>query len=194
MDAHCWSALCAYELGEFLPAKERIETAEKLRMEVLRQVRPLPLIEAMQGLIGIQQPSQRSKSSNMVQKAMTHVKDADWQTHFVAGRVAFELGRQDTKAKAYFERALKINPDCQYAKYWLGYLQTTSTETRVRDLDAGIALLESTWSFSAKQSWRIGVALARAYDAAGRELAASRQWKTTLELVPISERSNLKLK
>jgi hypothetical protein len=194
MDAYCWSALCAYELGEFLPAKERIETAEKLRTEVLRQVRPIRLIEAMQGLIAIQLPAQRSKSASIVQKAMTNVDKDDWQTPFVAGRAAVELGRQDSRAKAFFERTLKINPDCQYAKYWLGHLQTTSTETRVRDLDAGIAMLESTWSFSGMQSWRIGVALARAYDAAGREPAASRQWKSTLELVPVSERSKLKLK
>jgi tetratricopeptide (TPR) repeat protein len=194
IDAYCWSALCAYELGDFALAKERIEAVEKLRIEVLRQVRPLPLIEATQGLIAIQQPGQRAKSSGMVQKAITHVKDTDWQTPFVAGRAAVELGRQDAKAKAYFERALKIDPECQYAKYWLGHLQTTSTETRVRDLDAGIALLESTWSFSGEQSWRVGVALARAYDAANRQSDASRQWETTLKLVPTSERAKLKLK
>lgn len=194
MDAYCWSALCAYELGEYLPAKERIEAAEKLRTEVLMQVRPIRLIEAMQGLIAIQQPAQRSKSAAILQRAMTNLDKDDWQTPFVAGRAAVELGRQDAKAKAYFERALKINPECQYAKYWLGLLQTTSTETRVRDLDGGIALLESTWSFSRKQSWRIGVALARAYEAADRGPAASRQWKTTLDLVPVSERSKLNLK
>jgi tetratricopeptide (TPR) repeat protein len=194
MDAYCWSALCAYELGEYLPAKERIETAEKLRTEVLGQVRSVRFIEAMQGLVAIQQPAQRSKSTGMIQKAMTNVDKDDWQTPFVAGRAAVELGHQDSKAKAYFERALKINPDCEYARYWLGHLQATSTEARVRDLDAGIAMLESTWSFSRKRSWRVGVALARAYDAANRGPAANSQWKATLELVPVSERSKLNVK
>jgi tetratricopeptide (TPR) repeat protein len=193
LDAYCWGSLAAYELGEYQQAAELVQKVERLRMEIIRSARSLPQIEATEGLVVLNLPGQRSRSSGLVQKAMTHVdRGKDWQTHFLAGRAAVELGRNDSKAKAYFLAALRIDPNCHHASYWLGRLQTTAADETVRDVDAGIALLESAWSRAGKRSWRISFALVQAYDAAKRPVDAHRQWETTLALTPVQKHDELK--
>jgi hypothetical protein len=147
----------------------------------------------MQGLVALQTQGQKSKSAGLVQKAISRAdKDSDWQTYFIAGRASEETGRLDGKAKVFLERALKIDPDCHQAAYFLGRLQTTSSEKSVRDVDAGIKLLESAWSRTGKRSWRIGFALVKAYDAGKRDSDATRQWEATLALAPVRVHEQLK--
>ena len=193
VDGFCWGALCAYDLGDHEKANELVDRAEKLRIEVLRSAKPIPLIEATQGLLILSSQGKRSKSPSIIQKAITHVdRDRDWQTHFVAGRATSEIGRLDGKAKAYFERALGIESDCQHAAFWLGRLLTSSTDKTVRNVEEGIRLLEDVWKMTGERSWRISFALVQAYDAGARADQATKQWETTLALAPVREHERLK--
>jgi tetratricopeptide (TPR) repeat protein len=191
--AFCWGALCAYELGDYEKAAEWSEKADQLRVEIFQSRKPWAQIEALQGLIALNTPGQRSRSMGFIQKAMSHAdKVKDWETHFVAGRTLAENERQASRAKAYLEKALAIKPSCLCAKYWLARLQTTSADKSVQDVAAGTKLLESLWSRTGKRSWRISFALVRAYDAAERTADSDRQWATTLAMAPAGKHAELK--
>lgn len=191
--AYCWGALCAFELGDYEKAAEMIEKADKLRVEIFQSKKTWPQIEAYKGLVSYHLPGQRSKSAKWIQAAMTNVdKKRDWETHFVAGRALAENKQTASRAKAYFEQALKIKPNCGCAKYWLARLQTTSSDKSVRDVTAGTKTLESLWSRTNKRSWRISLALAKAYDADNRTPDADRQWEATSALAPADVHSDLK--
>ncbi|MBS0203573.1 MAG: hypothetical protein JSS49_11780 [Planctomycetes bacterium] len=196
-DAFCWGALCAYELGDYEKAAELVEKADKIRTQVLRIKKTWSQVEALQGLVCYQLPGQRGKSAGWIQKSMSHggkEKEADWVTPFIAARAASEHERYASKAKAYYERALKIKPNCLCAKYGLARLQTTSSDKSVSDLTGGTKLLESIWSRTGKRSWRMSFALVQAYDAAKRKGDAERQWDTTLALAPASQHAELNAK
>jgi tetratricopeptide (TPR) repeat protein len=192
-DAFCWGALCSYELGDFDRADELIEKADKIRTNVLGSRKTWSQIEALQGLVYYRLPRQQRKSVSSLEKAMSHVDKEDWVTPFIAGRAAAEPDRKKAaKAKAYFERALKTKPNCIYASFHLAVLQTTTDEKAVRDVPAGLKVLESLWTRTGKRSWRMSVALAKAYDAANRKGDANRQWETALALAPERNRANLR--
>jgi tetratricopeptide (TPR) repeat protein len=191
-DAFCWGALCAFELGDYEKAQELVERADKIRTEVLGSRKTWSQVEALQGLIASRAPGQRGKSTGFIDKAMGHVdREKDWVTHFVAGRAASEHERLATKAKAYFDRALKIKPNSLCVKYHLALLQTTSPNKSVVDVAAGTKLLESVWSRTGKRSWRMSFALVKAYDAAKRKADADNQWEATLALAPAGKHAEL---
>lgn len=191
-DALCWSALCSYELEDYEKADEMAEKANQIRAQVLGSPKAWSQLEALQGLVAFQIPRQKRKSITSVEKAMGHFdKEKDWVTPFIAGRATREHKHLASKAKAYFERALKIKPNCTCAKFHLGVLQTTTNETNVRDIAGGIKLLESVWTRTGKRSWRTSVALAEAYEAAERQSDAKGQWEIAITLAPERERAKL---
>jgi tetratricopeptide (TPR) repeat protein len=191
-DAFCWGALCAYELGDYEKAEQLVASADKIRTEVLGSRKTWSQVEALQGLIACRATGQRGKSVGFIEKAMGHVdQKKDWVTHFVAGRAASEHERLATKAKAYFDRALKIKPNSLCVKYHMALLQTTSGNKSVLDVAAGTKLLESVWSRTGKRSWRMSFALVKAYDAAKHKADADNQWEATLALAPPSKHAEL---
>src|SRR5262249_28003589 len=149
-------------------------------------------IYATRAFVAIGIPQQRSKFDGFLLKAISDAdKQNDWQTHYIAGRAVMEPGRQDSKAKALFGRAISINSRCDCANYWLACLQSTSSDQSVKDPGAGTRLLESLWSGSDKKSWRLSFALVRAYDADKKADDAEQQWNATLTLAPAEEREKL---
>lgn len=192
-EAFCWAALCAYELGNYESAWEYVDKAAEIR-RILNFPKAWPQGEALRGLIAAKVPSRRGKSAGYLQSALVYAnknKKSDWQTYFLVGRAAVESDKAAPKAKANFEKALKINSDVACVKFWYGRLQTTSTVDTVRDVKEGTNRLEAMWLKSTKKSWRLSHALVLAYDAAKRDADATKAWEVTLELAPRSEHSNL---
>ena len=96
-----------------------------------------------------------------------------------------------SKARVYFQHALKVKPNFLCAKYCLVSPQTATTDKDVRDVAAGTNQLESLWTRTGKRTWRMSFALAQAYDAAARTEDASSQWEETLKLAPLSKHEEL---
>lgn len=189
---YCWAALCSYELGDYERASELIEKADKLRVEVYKSKRAWPQITALQALVCLQMPGQRSKSAGLVTKAITSAdKKTDWETFFLAGRALLENERTASRAQAHLKTALTIRPNCNCAKYWMGCLLTTTGDARVRDVAAGTKLLAGLWDRTGQRSWRISFALVRAYDASQNAAQAQLYWDKTLALAPDRERGGL---
>lgn len=192
-EAFCWAALCAYELGSYETAWEFVDKAGEIRT-TLNFPKAWAQGEALRGLIALKIPARRGKSAGHLQSAQLYAnkfKKVDWQTYFLVGRASFENDKMASKAKANFEKALKINPDLPCVKYWYGRLQTCSTVASVRDVAAGLDKLEGLWQRSTKESWRLSHALVLGYDAANRTADADAAWESTLELAPKAEHKTL---
>lgn len=193
--AFCFGALCAFEMGDYEKASDLVERADKLREEVIYSRREWPQILALRGLVTFRAAGQRSRASTILQKAISSLektKDTDWETSFVIGRALADKDGQESRAMAFFERTLKIKPNCLCAKHWMSRIQTTTSNKKIQDLEGGIKLLESVWSRTGKRSWRISFDLVRAYDNAKRKDAADQQWEVTLRLAPSNEHADLR--
>lgn len=185
-EAFCWAALTNYELGNYEAAWDDVDRAAELR-KTLRFPKAWAQGEALRGLIAARIPERKSKAAGHLQSAQVYVnkdKKTNWQAFFLVGRAALENDKQAAKARASFDKALKINPNATCVKYWYGQLQVTTTTATVRDVAAGTKALEGLWEKSTKQSWRLANGLVLAYDAANREDDADLVWEVVLELAP----------
>lgn len=192
-DAFCWAALCNYELGNYEAAWENVEQAAELRT-TLRFPKAWAQGEALRGLIAAQMRERRNKSAGFLQAASLFAakdKNTNWETHFLIGRASFDNDKTAAKAKASFEKALKIQPDAACVQYWNARLQTTSTVPAVRDVEQGTKTLETLWQRSTKTSWRLSHALVVAYDAYDQEAKSKELWDITLQLAPPTEHQRL---
>ncbi len=186
-----WAALCEYELGNYLLAGSYLNEAEKTRTS-LGLPKAWPQGDALRGMIGAKLPEQRGTAAKSLQTAINATKlKTDWQVHFLIGRASFENERKATQAKSGFERALKVNSDLDWVKYWNARLQTTSTAPAVQNVAEGTKTLEALWEKSSKKSWRLSNALVQAYDAADRKPDADKLWAQTLELAPQARHEKL---
>lgn len=192
-DAFCWAALCNYELGNYEEAWANVEQAAELRT-TLRFPKAWAQGEALRGLIAAQMRERRNKSAGFLQAASLFAakdKNTNWETHFLIGRASFDNDKMAAKAKASFEKALKIQPDAACVQYWNARLQTTSSVPAVRDVERGTKTLETLWARSTKTSWRLSNALVTAYDAYDQEAKSKDLWEITLQLAPKAEHDGL---
>jgi tetratricopeptide (TPR) repeat protein len=192
--AFAWAALCSLELQDHEKATAYLQKVEKIPAEAGRQSRfATAQISALTGLVKSKQPGQQGKASKAIEIAL---RDADrksgWETYFLVGRYYVDREREMLKAKANFEKALKIKPYCPSARLWLARIQTSSSNEEIRDLKAGTKTLESMWKSTGERSWRIGYFLFEAFHRAGRSADANRMWEKTLELAPTTRHDQIK--
>lgn len=193
--AFSWAALCAYEMDDLEKAAEYIEKAQALRTGVFESKKPWPHLEALGGMIGFKRPGQSGKAQTAIQKALTLVdKKNDWLTYFLVGRCYVDREREMSRAKANFDKALKIKPDCLCAKLWLARVQTTAPQEGLRDVPAGTKGLEYLWEKTGKRSWRLGYFLVEAYIAGAQTAKAAMLWETVLPMAPADQRDQLQLR
>lgn len=195
-EAHCWAALCAYELGELQSADDYCSKARSLYQEQIDRSKPNPQIRALEGLIWMKREGASARAKDALAEAerlSRKKKSNDWQTFFLVGRAwadrPFEADQR--KALAKFNDALKHDPECRCAEIAKARLQTTTRHEKLKDLEQGIATLERHWKSTGERSWRLAVDLARAYRAAGNSAASASFCEAAFSFAPLECREDI---
>ncbi len=184
-NAFAWAALCSYELHEFEKAADYLEKAQKVPDGVHRSRRDTAQLSALTGLVRGKQQGQSDKARQAITIALRDVdKKSGWETHFLVGRFYADRPPELSRARAQFEMALKIRPNCRSAQLWLARVQTIASSEKVRDLPSAIKTLETLWESTGKRSWRIAYFLFEALHGGGRTDDAARFWDKAMELAP----------
>jgi hypothetical protein len=192
-EALCWAALCRYELGDYQAAWDHVEQASGVRQS-LNFPKAWAQGEALRGLIAAKLPEYRGKAANHVQLANVYVakdKKTNWVVFFILGRAQCDNEKLAGKAKANFEKALKINSGTECVQYWYARLKTSTTVASVRDVEAGTKTLEELWKHSTKKSWRLAFAMVLAYDSGNRAKDANEAWDIVQSLAAANELEKL---
>lgn len=191
--AHFWAALCAYELGDYAAAWNYADKAIRIYEEWFGPLRTCPQGEAVKGLVLTKTARKAGPANDALADAFRHASDfEDWQAHFLIGRAY--MAKEATHSQAYrnFEKALEIQPNSLSAKLWQARLQTTTTMTKIRDVEVGVKALEQLWKDSGQRSWRVASFLAEAYQAAGHPDAANAMLETALKLAPTKQQEGIR--
>lgn len=183
--AYVWAALCAHELGDGSLGIEYLQRAEDIRTKIVQAKESWPALSAAYGLLLGKMPGKASRGANKrIEEARSRMvkleksrTNTEWDAYFILGLVFSGDENDHVRAKVYFERALGHNPYCVCSAIGLARLQTTSTQDRVRDVDAGLKTIEKLWSVSVTKNWRLTADLAIAYSAAGHTEEAKRLWQ-----------------
>jgi tetratricopeptide (TPR) repeat protein len=188
-----WAALCSYELQDYDKASDYLEKAQNLPEEARRSKNASAQLSALTALIYGKLPGQLEKARKAIVAALRDVdKKTGWETYFLVGRFYVDRERELLRAKANFETALKVKPNCLCAKLWLARLQTTAADDKIRDLKAGIKTLEYLWDTTGQRSWRLAFFLFEALHRSGRSADANLMWEKSLKLAPGERHEQLK--
>jgi tetratricopeptide (TPR) repeat protein len=190
--AYSWAALCAFELHEFEKAAEYLGKAQNVTDE--RSKTTAAQLHALTGLIYAKLPGQSEKAKKAIGLAERDTdtnKIKNWESNFLIGRYYLDREREWLKAKARFEKSLKVRPSAACTRLWLARLQTTASSEKVRDLPRGTLTLESLWDSTGKRSWQLAYFLFEAYYRAGNSAEADRIWTRAIELAPAERHEQL---
>lgn len=197
--AHCWAALCAYEMKDMQKAYASVEKAGKLYLS-MSPTRRWPQLDALAGMILMETAKTKKTPKDFLgkafrvakQDAVKHPEWIDWQTYYILGRCYVNKDSNPQKAKTFLEKSLAVSPNCVCARYWLARLETTTSDEKIRDIEHGTKELEALWTSTGQRSWRMALALSEAYLMGDQKDSSREIVQKAEELAPRTERDKIK--
>lgn len=190
--AFAWAALCSHELQDSDKASEYLEKSQNIPPE-FQSKSSMAQLAALTAVVVAKLPAQAPRAAKAAAAALRDAdKKIDWATYFLVGRYYADRERELSRAKANFESALKIKPNCLSAKLWLARIQTTAADEKVLDPKAGLKTLEYLWTTTGKRSWRLAYFQFEALHRAGRAEDADLMWEQALRLAPAQRHEQMR--